>query len=153
LELFWQFGISCFSIRFWNCSDSLVFLDFQSDFRTVLTVWTVKTVLKSDRKTRNTKLSEQFQNLIEKQEIPNYQILELFWQFGISCFSIWFWNWSDSLVFLVFRSDFRTVLTVWYFLFFDLSSKIWSKNKKYQTVRTVPKSDRKTRNTKLWEQF
>jgi uncharacterized membrane protein len=108
LELFWQLGISCFSIRFWNCSDSLVFLVFRSDFRTVLTVWYF---LFFD------------------------QILELFWQFGISCFSIRFWNCSNSLVFLVFRSDFRTVLTVWYFFL------------------TVLKSDRKTRNTKLSEQF
>jgi hypothetical protein len=32
---------------------------------------TVGTVPKSNRKTKNTKLSEQFQNLIEKQKIPN----------------------------------------------------------------------------------
>ena len=34
---------------------------------------TVRTVLKSNRKTKNTKLSEQFQNLIEKQKISNCQ--------------------------------------------------------------------------------
>jgi hypothetical protein len=32
---------------------------------------TVGTVPKSNRKTRNTTLSEQFQNLTEKQEIPH----------------------------------------------------------------------------------
>ena len=33
-------------------------------------------------------------------------------------FSIRFWNCSDSVVFFVFLLDFRTVPTVWYFLFF-----------------------------------
>ena len=34
---------------------------------------TIRTVLKSNRKTKNTTLSEQFQNLIEKQKIPHCQ--------------------------------------------------------------------------------
>jgi hypothetical protein len=95
-------------------------------FGTVPTVWyflffkyhTVGTVPKSDRKTKNITLSEQFQNLIEKQKISHcrcdiflffYQILELFRQCGISCFSIRFWNCSDSVIFFVFLSDFGTV--------------------------------------------
>jgi hypothetical protein len=32
--------------------------------------------------------------------------------------SVAFWNCSDSVVFFVFLLDFRTVPTVWYFLFF-----------------------------------
>jgi hypothetical protein len=36
------------------------------------------------------------------------------------CFSIRFWNCSDSVVFFVFLLDFGTVLTVRYFLFFML---------------------------------
>jgi len=34
---------------------------------------TVGTVPKSNRKTRDTTLSEQFQNLTEKQDIPHYR--------------------------------------------------------------------------------
>ena len=34
------------------------------------------------------------------------------------CFSVRFCSCSDSVVFFVFLLDFRTVLTVWYFLFF-----------------------------------
>jgi cytochrome c-type biogenesis protein CcmH/NrfF len=34
---------------------------------------TVRTVPKSNRKTKNTTLSEQFQNLTEKQKIPHCQ--------------------------------------------------------------------------------
>jgi hypothetical protein len=38
-ELFRQRGIFCFSIRFQNCSDSVVFVVFLLDFRTVPTAW------------------------------------------------------------------------------------------------------------------
>jgi hypothetical protein len=38
LELFRQCGISCRSVRFWNCSDSVVSLVFLVDFETVATV-------------------------------------------------------------------------------------------------------------------
>jgi hypothetical protein len=48
-----QCGIVCFSIRFWNCSDSVVLFVFLIDFGIVQTV------------------SEQFQNQIEKQTIPH----------------------------------------------------------------------------------
>ena len=61
-----------------------------------------------------------------------YLIWELFRQCGIFCFSIWFGNCSDSVVFLrncsnsvvffVFLFDLGIVPTVWYFLFFYL---IW----------------------------
>ena len=38
-ELFRQCGISCFSVRSWNCSDSVLSLDFLLDFGTVSTMW------------------------------------------------------------------------------------------------------------------
>jgi hypothetical protein len=57
LELFWQCGIFGFSVIFWNCSNSVVFVVFLLDFGIVLTT--------------NTTLSEQFQNLTEKQQIPH----------------------------------------------------------------------------------
>jgi hypothetical protein len=71
--MFRQCGIFSFSIRFWNCSDSVVFFVFLLDFGNVLTVWYF---------------------------LFFYWILELFWQCGIFCFSIGFWNCSDSVVFL-----------------------------------------------------
>jgi hypothetical protein len=46
------------------------------------------------------------------------------------------------VVFFVFLLDFRTVPTVWDFFFFY-----------YHTVRPVLKSNRKTKNTTLSEQF
>jgi hypothetical protein len=49
-----------------------------------------------------------------------YLIVELFSQCGIYCFSIWLWNCSDSVVFIVFLFDCGTVQTVWYLLFFYL---------------------------------
>jgi hypothetical protein len=90
---------------------------------------TVGIVPKSNRKTKPTTLSEQFQNQIEKQKqhtigtIPKsnrklphchsvvvfYFILELFRQCGSFYFSIWFWNCSDSVVVFVFLFDFGTV--------------------------------------------
>jgi FlaA1/EpsC-like NDP-sugar epimerase len=127
LELFWQCGIYCFSIRFWSYSDSVVFFVFLLDFGVILTVWyllfsirfwscsdsvvftvflldfgvvltawylienskyhTVRTTPKSNRKTVNTTLSEQLQNLIENSKYH---------------FSIRFWSCSDSVVFTVF---------------------------------------------------
>ena len=104
---FWfrQCGIFCFSIRFWNSSDSVVYfvflLDFGTlptvvyfvfllDFRTLLTVWYI---------------------------LFFYWILELIRQCGIFCFSIRFWNSSDSVVYFVFLLDFGTIPTVWYILF------------------------------------
>ena len=65
LELFWQYGIFCFSILFWNCSDSMVFFVFLFYFGTVLTVWYF---------------------------LFFYFILELFWQYGIFCFSFYLQN-------------------------------------------------------------
>jgi hypothetical protein len=51
---------------------------------------------KSNRKTKNTTMSEQIQNLTEKH------------------FSVRFWICSDIVVFLVFLLDFGTVPTLWY---------------------------------------
>jgi hypothetical protein len=94
--MFRQCGICCFSIGFWKCSDNVVFFVFLLDFRNVPTVF-VGTFPKYNRKTKNTTLSEHFQNPIEKQKIPK-------------C--------SDNVVFVVFLLDFGNVPTMWYFLFF-----------------------------------
>ena len=71
LEMFRQYGIFCFSIRFWKCSDSMVFFVFLLDFRNVPTVWYF---------------------------LFFYQILDMLRQYGIFCFSIRFWTCSDSMV-------------------------------------------------------
>ena len=47
-----------------------------------------------------------------------WEILELFRQCGICCFSVRYWSCSDSAVFLVFLLDIGAVPTVWYLLFF-----------------------------------
>ena len=47
-----------------------------------------------------------------------WEILELFRQCGISCFSGRYWSCSDSAVFFVFLLDIGAVPTVWYLLFF-----------------------------------
>ena len=80
-----------FSIRFRDCSDSVVFFVFLLDLGTVPTVWYF---------------------------LFFYQIQGLFRQCGIFCFSIRFRDCSDSVVFFVFLLDLGTVPTVWYFLFF-----------------------------------
>jgi hypothetical protein len=89
-------------------------------------------------------MSEQFQNQIEKgkQKMPHcrnsstvptmwhylffYWTLKLFRQCGMLGFSIGHWNWSDSVALLVFLWDFGG---------------------------TVPKSNRKTNNILLSEEF
>ena len=85
----WQFLF--FSIRFQNCSDSVVVFAFLLDFRTVQTVW---------------------------QFLFFYQTLELFRQCGSFCFFIRLQNCSDSMVVFALLLDFRTVSTVWQFLLF-----------------------------------
>ena len=45
-----------------------------------------------------------------------YQILELFRQCDICCFSIRLQNYFDIVVFFVFLLDFGTISTVWYLL-------------------------------------
>jgi len=91
LELFRQYGIICFSIGLWICSDSVALFVSLLNFRTVPTVYFF---------------------------LFFYVTLELFRQYGIICFSIRFWNYSDNVALLVFLLDFRTVLTVWHYLFF-----------------------------------
>jgi predicted LPLAT superfamily acyltransferase len=114
---------------------------------------TVGTVPKSNRKTKNTTLLEQYQNLIEKYHtvgtVPKsnrktknttlFDTVPTVWYFSIR-----FWYCSNSVVYFVFLLDFGTVPTVWYFFVFI---------EKYHTVRTVPKSNRKTKNTTLLEQY
>jgi cytochrome c-type biogenesis protein CcmH/NrfF len=119
------------------------------DIGAVPTVWnnkyhTVGTAPISNRKTTNTTLSEQFQNLTEKQQIPHCRNNSR--QCGISCFSVRYWSCSDSVVIVVFLLDFGIVLIVWYLLF-----SVW--NCSDSVVRTIPKSNRKTTNTTLLEQF
>jgi hypothetical protein len=74
-----------FSIWFWNCSDNVVFFVFLFDFGPVPTVWyflffyLILELFRQcgifcfsiNRKTKNTILTEQFQNQIEKQKIPH----------------------------------------------------------------------------------
>jgi hypothetical protein len=124
--LFWQCGIFCFSICCWYCSDSVVFFVFLFVVGTVLTVWYF---------------------------LFFYLLLVLFWQCGIFCFSICCWYCSDSVVFFVFLFIVGTVLTVWYFLFFYLLLVVLRQNKKYHTVRTLPTTNRKTKNTTLSEHY
>ena len=138
LELFRQRGIFCFSIRFWNGSDSVVFYVSLLDFGTVPTVWyffvflfdfgTVPTAWYFLLFYQILELFRQcgiFFFLLDFGTVPTvwyflffYQILVLFRQCGIFCFSIRFWYCSNSVVFFVFLLDFGTVPTLWYFLFF-----------------------------------
>jgi hypothetical protein len=157
----WYFS-KCFSKWFLNCSDGGVFLYMISEL-----LWhCCGTVPKSCRKTcrkvphchssseimkKNTTLSEQFQNHVEKhvekyntvRAVPkscsisymiselfcqcsiSYMISELFWQWY---FSTWFWNCSDSVVFF-------------YMFFYMILQLFWQCG---IAVRTVPKSCRKT---------
>jgi hypothetical protein len=147
------------STWFWNCSDSVIFFYmffymiselfsqcdiFLQKYNTVRIVqkwyrkyYTVRndvgnTTLSEQFKhhVRYTTLSEQFRNHIEKH-VEKYMISELFWQCGI------------------FRHDFGTVLTVWYFSiwFLNCSDSVvyfyMISEEKYNTVRAVPKSCRK----------
>jgi hypothetical protein len=124
-----------FSIRFFNCSDSVVFFYYKN---LIEKYHTVGTVLKSNRKTQNSALSEQLKNLIEKCHTvgtvqKSNKIFELYRQCGIFLlhfgtvptvwyFSIRFLNCSDSVVFFfyifelfwqcgIFQLDFWTVPT------------------------------------------
>ena len=91
LELFRQYGICCFSVRYWSCSDSLVFVVILLDIGAVPTV---------------------------QYLVFFCYILELFRQCGICCFSVRYWSCSDSAVFVVFLLDIGAVPTVWYLLLF-----------------------------------
>ena len=93
LELYRQRGIC--SIRFQNCTDSVIFL--QLEFRIVPTVWYFSII---------------FWNCADSV-VFFYQILELYRQCDI--FSIRSQNCTDSVVF--FLLDFRIVPTVWYFFY------------------------------------
>jgi hypothetical protein len=90
LELFRQCGISCFSVRSWNCSDSVVCLVFLLDFGTV-------------------RLCGISCFLLDFGTVPTVWYL---------LFSVKFCNCSDSVVSLVFLLDFGTLPIVWYLLFF-----------------------------------
>jgi hypothetical protein len=105
LELIRQCGIFCFSIGFWNSSDSVVYFVFLLDFGTLPTV-------------------VYFVFLLDFRTLPTvwyilffYWSLEIFRQCSIFCFSIRFWNRSDSVVYFVFLLGFRTLPTVVYFVF------------------------------------
>ena len=85
LELFRKYGIICFSIGFWNCSDNKKLFVFLLDLGTVPIVW---------------------------HNLFFYMTLDLFRQCGIICFSIGLWNCSVIVALFVFVLDFGTVLTV-----------------------------------------
>ena len=93
-------------IGFWNCSDSVVFF-FLVDFGIVQTVWYFLFFWQILELFRQCGIFLLF-----------CQILEFFRQCGIFCFSVRFWNCSDSVVCFVFLLDFGIVQTVWYVLFF-----------------------------------
>jgi hypothetical protein len=101
LELFPQYGISCFRLDLYHtvgtvpksnrkARDTTPSEEFQN-LTENKRYHTVGTVLNYNRKKRDTTLSEQFQHLTERQDM------------------------SHSLAFLL---DFGTVPTVWYLLFF-----------------------------------
>ena len=107
LELFRQCGICCFSVRYWSCSDSVVFVVFLGDIGAVPIVRYLLFFL------------------LDIGAVPTvwyllffWEILELFRQCGICCFSVRYWSCSDSAVFVVFLLDIGAVPTVWYLLFF-----------------------------------
>jgi hypothetical protein len=73
-ELFRQCGIFCFSVRFWNCSDSVVFFVFLLDF------WNCSDSVVF------------FVFLLDFGTVPT-----------VWYFSVRFWNCSDSVVFFAFH--------------------------------------------------
>ena len=84
LELFRKYGIICFSIGFWNCSDNKILFVFLLDLGTVPIVW---------------------------HTLFFYMTLDLFRQYGIICFSIGLWNCSVIVALFVFVLKFGTVPT------------------------------------------
>ena len=119
MELFRQCGIFVFhfSIRFWNCSDSVVFFVFHFSIR----IWncsdSVVSVFHFSIRfwnCSNSVVSLFFIFLLDFRTVPTvwllcfsffYWILELFIQCGIFVFhfSVRIWNCSDSVVFFVFH--------------------------------------------------
>jgi uncharacterized membrane protein YiaA len=101
LVLFRQYGIICFSIGLWNCSDS-VKCYFYWTFGTVPTVW-------------HHLLFNRTLELFRECGIIGfsffYWTLELFRYCGIIYFSIGLWNCSDNMALFVFLCD-HTVGTV-----------------------------------------
>ena len=86
-----RYGIWVFSVRYWSCSDSAVFVAFLLDIGAVPTM----------------------------QYLMFFcLLLELFRQCGICWFSVRYWSCSDSAVFVVFLLDIGAVPTVRYLLFF-----------------------------------
>ena len=62
-----------------------------------------------------------------------YLIVELFRQCGIYCFSIWLWNCSDSVVFIVFN----LIITIATYQFFNLWSTPFLQRKTTTTTNTT----------------
>ena len=98
--MFRQCGICCFSIRFLNCSDSVVFVVFLLDIGAVPTV-------------RYGFFSVRYWSCSDSTLFGFFcSILELFRQCGICCFSVRYWSCFDSAVFVVFMIDIGAVPTV-----------------------------------------
>ena len=100
LELFRQCGIVCFSIRFWNCSDSVVLFVFLLDFRIVQTSVVLFVFLLDFGIVQTSVVLFVF--LLDFRIVQTvwyllffYLTLELFRQCGIVCFSL------DHLTFFV----------------------------------------------------
>jgi hypothetical protein len=91
LELLRHCGICCFSVRYWSCSDSEVFVT-------------------------NTTLSEQLQYLTEKQQIPHCWNSSNIYQKNNEYHTV-YWSCSDSVVFVVFLLDIGAVPTVVFVVF------------------------------------
>jgi hypothetical protein len=122
-------SIICLSLNeFWfHMWNFQTFLDQFQSHKEETQCYTVGTFPKSNRKTNDATLSEQFQSPIEKQimsyyrnssNVPYTVTLELIRECGIIWFSIGLWNCSDSVALFVLIWDFETVLTVWHYLFF-----------------------------------
>jgi hypothetical protein len=116
-----------FFIRFWNCSDCVVFFLFIRFWNCF--DWEVLFFIRFEK--QNIPQSEQFQNLMknktchtvktvpksnEKQNIPQTEQFQNLMK-NKTLFFIRFWNCSDCGMFR-FSLDFGTVLTVWDVLFF-----------------------------------
>jgi hypothetical protein len=120
-----------------------LFFIFQLDFGTSLTLWYYLFLIVLWNCSDSVSL---FVSLLDFGTVTNiwhhlfsYWNLIMFRQYGIICSSIWFWNCSGCVALFVFLLYFGGAPTVWHYL--------------YLIVRTVPKSNRKTNNATLSEQY
>ena len=106
LELFRQCDICSFSVRYWSCSDSAVFVVFLLDIGAVPTVrylcFSVRYWSCSDSVVFVVFLLDIGAVLTVRYLLFLCEILELFRQCSICCFSVRYWSCSDSAVFVFF---------------------------------------------------